>query len=74
VLPFTASSTQTTISFVDVSNSDVFYVGLDNVSVTETAPVPIPSTILLFGTGIAGLVSTRLRKIPAAKSMAKTRV
>lgn len=28
----------------------------------ETAPVPIPATVLLFGTGLAGLAGTRLRK------------
>ena len=30
--------------------------------ISETAPVPEPATMLLFGTGIAGLVGGRLRK------------
>lgn len=33
----------------------------DNV-VINTAPIPEPATILLFGTGLAGLIGTRLRK------------
>ena len=34
---------------------------LDNVRVT--APVPLPATVWLLGSGLAGLVGTRLRKI-----------
>jgi hypothetical protein len=34
----------------------------DNVDLTLAAPVPESSTMLLFGTGIAGLVGTRLRR------------
>lgn len=30
--------------------------------VHETAPVPEPTTMLLFGTGIAGLIGTRIRR------------
>lgn len=33
-----------------------------NVQVSETAPVPEPTTMLLFGTGIAGLAGTIIRK------------
>lgn len=35
--------------------------GIDNVSV-EVAPVPEPSTVLLFGVGLAGLVAVRRKK------------
>ena len=34
--------------------------GLD--ATITTAPVPVPATILLFGSGLAGLAGTRLRK------------
>ena len=38
--------------------------GLDNFSVSSTtsSPVPEPATMLLFGTGLAGLVSSRVRR------------
>lgn len=36
--------------------------GFDNISGGATAPVPEPATMLLFGTGIAGLAGSRLRR------------
>jgi len=52
-LDFIADSSSTPISFIGTVG--VHFTGLDSVSVT---PVPIPASILLFGTAIAGLVGT----------------
>ncbi len=35
---------------------------VDNLALNETAPVPEPSTMLLFGTGLVGLVVSRIRR------------
>jgi hypothetical protein len=48
----------TNISFTP----SISFVGIDNFSYGSTATVPIPATILLFGSGIAGLAGTKLRR------------
>ena len=35
---------------------------VDNVTITGTPAIPEPSTMLLFGIGIAGLIGVRFRK------------
>jgi len=56
----TASSATTTLAF-GFWNSGGFYF-LDNVDVEQTAaPTPIPSALLLFGPGLAGLAFVRRR-------------
>jgi hypothetical protein len=35
---------------------------LDNLVYAETSPVPEPATMLLFGTGLAGLIGSRVRR------------
>jgi hypothetical protein len=53
-LNFIAESTSTPISFIGASGAH--NVSIDNVSIT---PVPLPATILLFGTGVACLAGTK---------------
>jgi hypothetical protein len=48
------------IRFGEADNQSFFNQGIDNVSITATA-IPEPSTLLLFGTGLAGVGLLRRR-------------
>jgi len=63
-LVFTADSSSTTIEFLGDSTYSSAYAGLDNISVTSasTSPAPEPVSLLLFGSGLAGLAALRLRQ------------
>ena len=54
--------TSNVISQVIITAANGDLVGLDNISFSSAAPVPEPATMLLFGTGLAGLVGTRIRR------------
>lgn len=61
---FTATGPTTTIEFMGTGPTGwpwttCYGPVIDSVSVS---PVPVPATILLFGTGLAGLVGTRIKR------------
>jgi len=56
----TATSTPTVLTFGFQNDPSFFYI--DDISVTSSSPVPEPTTMLLFGTGIAGLAAAGRRK------------
>jgi hypothetical protein len=59
VLDFTAAANATTLSFLSQTPGAFFGPTIDDVSVR---PVPEPASMLLFSTGAAGLLVSRLRR------------
>lgn len=57
-LQFVAESSITTLKFLNVGEIDVWgnYPHLDNVIVSGPAPVPLPATFWLLGSGLIGLL------------------
>lgn len=60
---FSAGWNDVHVGTYDINDGgDGFYEGKGYILEYEISPVPEPATMLLFGTGIAGLVGARLRK------------
>lgn len=56
-----ASPTSVRLSFEGVGRDNIGML-LDNIRLGKTDPVPEPATMLLFGSGLAGLAGARLRR------------
>jgi hypothetical protein len=63
------------LRFAEVDNVNFFDLGVDNVSVSTTAGgVPEPSSLLLGGVGVAGIIFLRLKRgASGSRSRAETR-
>ena len=57
----TTGTIGTTFSFGQ-KTSNWSAMSIDNITYSSISPVPIPSTLLLFGTGLAGFIGTRVRR------------
>ena len=70
---FSNLTTATLVNFSDFNDlsSVVFRTtddsGLDNINVSGGGAVPEPATMLLFGTGLAGIAGRALKRRPANK-------
>ena len=60
---FVADVTTTQVSLVGTGSGTCCYIGLDNISIDlNSVPIPEPTTMLLFGSGITVLVGSRLKR------------
>ncbi len=52
------------LRFAEVDNQSFFHLGVDNVSInaTSAAPIPEPTTMILLGTGLVGVVAKARRR------------
>jgi hypothetical protein len=64
---FTATSTSTPISIVGMSTANIFYIGLDNVSVEAKTLETVPEPSMIFGLGVLGFGAFFNRKLAKSK-------
>ena len=56
------------LRFAEVDNQNFLNLGVDNVSINATSAIPEPATMLLLGTGLAGVVAKVHRRRKARQS------